>query len=604
MFILLFAVLSAWGLELPRQYITDTPWSDEFSERTSHAPFYKLTPQPLQLTSPYFENLFLNSTAVQSRSQGSPGTSIRGSSQAARVLFLLDNIPLNFLDGLGGSSLFVPTEILQHINVFEGPTSALYGSNAMGGAIHFVPQKRKNSLLRLGLSDTDNSAMQGKGVSIANAALIFPLFKDDNNSLQMSVFTENDRGDFPFIDSLGQKGQRQNNDQQLRRFTLLGSHTTTQWKISHLWLYADLRKTTPGSLPSPILTDQSSKAFLGGVSSELKTSSTSVWTSRLSYASLHSDFVDTAISRAKSDKVWLSQIFAWEFFPGFLSQTLFDVNQNFYTASFIQDQQFDRSEPELAQSFIFPIHSQILIEPTVRHLFRYNQTLFQLQIPWQFESAKVWLMYSEGFRPPSLTDLYAQTAYFQGNNRLLPEKSQQYELGQSWTSQIFTFSSSLFLLQYKDLLQNSVLPSSQFTKINIGEAQSYGLNAKLDIQQHNWHFHVSHSYLIARETASNSPLLFSPKHQFFSSFSYALNEKSLLLLQQSFWSSIVDLDFVNNRNVSLTPWASTDLLFQWKMNTQFSVQAGVYNLFNKRREMTFGYPEPQRRVALALESVF
>jgi outer membrane cobalamin receptor len=213
-------------------------------------------------------------------------------------------------------------------------------------------------------------------------------------------------------------------------------------------------------------------------------------------------------------------------------------------------------------------------------------------------------MYSEGFRPPSLTDLYAETSFFKGNNQLQPEKSQQFELGQSWSTESFTFSSSLFLLNYKDLLQSSVLPSSQFTKTNIGKAQSYGLSAKLDIKQHNWVWHVSHSYLLARENTSNTPLLFSPEHQFFTSFSYLITERSSILFQQSLWSSLVDLDFINNRNVNLTPWASTDILFRLGINKKISVQAGVYNLFNKRRELTYGYPEPQRRAALALEAVF
>ncbi|MBY0384782.1 TonB-dependent receptor [bacterium] len=591
--IALLIIAQAWANELPRQYITDTPWMDEFSDRTTHSPFEKLTPQPLQITSPYFEHLFLGSTAVQSRSQGSPTTSIRGSSQAARVLFLLDNIPLNFLDGFGGSTQFVPTEILQQINIFEGPTSALYGANALGGSVHFVAGKKADRLLRISSSQTDS-----------NAALVIPLIHSENNTLQASAFLENNDGDFSFTQANGQNAFRQNNDQQLQRFTLLGKHLTKNWKLSHLLLYSDLRKTSPGSLPMPLVTDQKSKALLAGVSSEYKTSTSTLWTSRFSYASLHSDFLDTTESTSNSDKLWLSQTFSWELAPGILSQTLFDLNHNFYTASFVQNENFERSEPELAQSFIFPFSSRIFFEPSLRYLFRYEQALFQMNIPVIFESSRLWFLYSEGFRPPSLTDLYAQTSYFRGNPLLQPEKSRQFEVGQAWNVEALTFSSSLFFLKYQDLLQSSVLPTSEFTKINVGEAQTYGMSAKIDLQQPRWKAHLSHTYMIARETNTRAPLRFSPEHQTFMSFSSQIKKSHEITLQQSLWSAIWDLDFINNRNTKLAPWSSTDVLYSYKWNNSLSIQAGVYNLFDQRRELSFGYPEPQRRAALAAEMKF
>ena len=590
--------------ELPRQYITDSPWVEEFSDRTTHAPFQKLTPQPLQITSPNFETLFQGSTAVQARTQGSPATSIRGSSQAARVLYLLNNIPLNFLDGFGGSSQFVPTEILRQINIFEGPTSALYGANALGGSIHFVADQRKNSLVRIGLSDTDTSYAEGGPVSTSNVALVTPLLSSEKDHIQFSAFAEHDRDDFPYTTATGAKNRRAQNDQQLQRFTLLGNHRRDRWKWSHLLLYSDLRKTSPGSLILPLKTDQKSKALLAGVTSEYKPSSESLWISRLSYAGLHSDFLDTTASTSNSDKLWLSQAYSWQIFSGVLSQTVLDFNHNLYKASFARNERFERTEPELAQSLTIPVFKSAFLEPTVRHLFRYKETLFQLNAPAHFEHGRVWFLYSEGFRPPSLTDLYAQTSYFVGNQNLKPEYSQQYEVGQAWNVDAIEISSSLFLLKYKDLLQGSVLPTSEFTKINVGQAQTYGISAKVQINQPQWNSNLSHTYMLARELPSRTPLRFSPEHQTFFSFNYLLSTKRSLTLQQTLWSSIWDLDFINNRNTRLPAWSSTDILLSQKINKLSSLQLGIYNLFNQRREMTFGYPEPQRRAALALEMTF
>jgi outer membrane receptor for ferrienterochelin and colicin len=126
----------------------------------------------------------------------------------------------------------------------------------------------------------------------------------------------------------------------------------------------------------------------------------------------------------------------------------------------------------------------------------------------------------------------------------------------------------------------------------------------MQINQPCWTSQLSHTYMLARELPPRTPLRFSPEHQSFFSFNYLLDQKRSLTLQQTLWSSIWDLDFINNRNTRLPSWSSTDILLSQKINTLSSLQLGIYNLFNQRREMTFGYPEPQRRAALALEMTF
>ncbi len=601
MLALFFFSWNLLALELPHQIIEDSRWRDEVSERSLATPYQTLTPSPLQLTSPQFETLFLNSTSLQSRSQGSPSTSIRGSAQAARVLFLLDNIPLNFADGYGAATQFVPTEILDRLHVFEGPVSALYGANAVGGAIHFLSQRRSSSLLRLGLSQMDNSLEAPQN---NNVAFITPLVSDEKNYVQMSYFHDTDRGDFPFTLSDGAHDRRQNNDQQLSRITLLGKHQLAHLKLSHFWLYSDLRKTSPGSLWTPWLTDQSSKAFLGGLSAEVPLQNSTVWLSRTSYSGLHSQFQDATLSTSQSEKLWFSQILSHEFSGKILSQTIFDFNQNFYSASYTQDQRYSRVEPELAQSVFVPLTEELSVEPTLRYLFRYQEPLVQIQLPWRHNKTQLWASYSQGFRPPSLTDLYAQTSYFVGNPLLRPERSQQYEIGQAWKEATFSLSSSLFHLDYTDLIQSSVLPSSQFTRRNVGAAKTTGMNVKLEILQPFWTWTLSHSYMLAREKASGSPIPLSPEHQFFTSLNVQLSSQFSTTLQQSLWSPIYDLNYLNNQLVKLAPWASSNVLFSWTIPNRWAVHAGVYNVFDQRRELSFGYPEPQRRWAMTLEMFF
>lgn len=596
---------AAETISMPRQYILDSPFSEEFSDRMLHSPFTQVTPQPLQITSPQFETLFSTMTSVQVRTSGSPSTSIRGSNQAGRVLYLLDNIPLNFLDGFGGSPYFVPTELLSHINVFEGPSSANYGANALGGSIHFVPQKRSTPLLRMGLSDTDTSFLPSEGgtLSSANIAALVPLIHSDKHQLQASVFLEKDRGDFPYETLAGSKERRRDNDQTLRRFTLWGRHTFDDLRVSHLLLFTDVDKTTPGAANFPFITEQNSQAFLAAVSTDLKVSPHVLWTSRLSYSLLHSDFADMGVSVSNSDKIWVNQNLAWEFAPGYLSQTTLDISHNMYTAAFVQDQKFDRTEPELAQTFIIPLTDHLLIEPTVRYLGRYQKTVYQLNIPYQLDSSKLWLTFSEGFRPPALTDLYANTTYFIGNPDLQPEKSRQIEAGYAFDWNNVNVSASIFQIDYENLMQAVPLGPVLSTKQNIGSADSFGLSTKINTRWDRWGFHLGYSALVARERGTNVPLRFSPEHQVFSSLSYNWNRLSLVL-QQTLWSPFNDIDFLSGQTVRMKQWEGTDILMHWKSAGPWSVSFGIYNLFDQRRELTFGYPEPQRRTALAVEYSF
>lgn len=328
-----------------------------------------------------------------------------------------------------------------------------------------------------------------------------------------------------------------------------------------------------------------------------------MWTSRLSYSLLHSDFYFGVDSLSNSDKLWINQGFTWEFLPGWLSQTIVDLSENKFRSSFAAASGFTRTEPEIAQTFVIPVTSRLTIEPTARYLTKYEETLFQLNIPYSFENAKAWLMYSEGFRPPALIDLYAADPTYKGNPGLTPEQSQQFEAGLSWNYENVDVSSSLFQIDYKNLLQGTVDNLGVFSKVNAGEARSFGFTTKLTTSFRPWIFHLGYSSLIARERATRAALLFSPKHQVFTSLTYQ-RERWSAVLQQTMWSSFQDLNFTTGMQTRMDPWQSTDVLLFAKLTDKITGSFGVYNVFDNERELTFGYPEPQRRTALALEYSF
>ena len=95
--------------------------------------------------------------SVQKSQQGGGSPVIRGF-EANRILLLVDGIRINNLIFRGGhlqNSITIDRNMLENVDVLFGPTSTIYGSDALGGAIYL---QTKNPKL---LSNSNNKAFSG-----------------------------------------------------------------------------------------------------------------------------------------------------------------------------------------------------------------------------------------------------------------------------------------------------------------------------------------------------------------------------------------------------------------------------------------------------------
>ncbi len=583
--------------QLPKQYVFADRETGDFSNRTSSAPFTEIEPHPLLLTNSSFENIFFANTSIQARSQGSPTVSVRGSNQAARVLYVLDEVPLNFADGFGGSSLFVPLELTDTIQVVEGPTSSLYGANAMAGALHFRTKKFDRPRVRGTFTGSDLNPIGEKNATAAS--IVVPYQINDNHSVQASAFFDKDLGNFKHTTD-GREERRKNNSQNLARFTLGSRHSLGSWQLKTLGLYSSLDKTTPGPLHTPLITQQQSDVLFAAITANYKTKNTTS-NSVLSVSRFRSRYEDFGLNHSNSDKLFASEIFVYRLADTLLSQTLVDFNWNRYQSSYTGEETFDRVEPEVAQTLIYQPNNELTLEPTLRYLTRYQKFLGQLHVPYRMRDARVWFSTGQGFRPPALTDLYAQNIYYIGNRDLLPERSLQSEIGLAWDISAATVSASVFRTDYSNLFQSLSLQPGVSTKVNVGKARTIGMNMNGQLELHPfWQLQLSHTIMSARELSTNAPLQFSPDNQSFVSLTYARHSWNFSL-QHTLWSSFYDTDFNTARVVRMAPWEGTDFLIFRKMDNQVSLGFGVFNMFNNPRQLTFDFPEPQRRITFNIE---
>ncbi len=89
----------------------------------------------------YVANVYVNrSWGIFSQNSS---VTMRGLDASARVLVLLDGVPLNKSAGGSINWQLVPINSIKQIEVIKGPASAIYGNNAMGGVINVITKNPK-----------------------------------------------------------------------------------------------------------------------------------------------------------------------------------------------------------------------------------------------------------------------------------------------------------------------------------------------------------------------------------------------------------------------------------------------------------------------------
>ncbi|WP_104046444.1 TonB-dependent receptor [Vibrio jasicida] len=90
-------------------------------------------------------------------SQGIQRVRVRGES-SNRVLIIVDGQKVSDQTGMEGSPLLIDPSTIERIEVIKGPSSVLYGSEAIGGVINITTKKGGDRPLQLDISSHYNSA--------------------------------------------------------------------------------------------------------------------------------------------------------------------------------------------------------------------------------------------------------------------------------------------------------------------------------------------------------------------------------------------------------------------------------------------------------------
>jgi len=138
-------IRKAWSTDLPEFFVTATRTqqkTDDIPVRLASIGSSEINIMP-SITADAMLELVPGMNIDRSNGIFSKNASItmRGLNGTPRTLVLLDGIPLNKADGGGLNWNRIIPEFINRIEVSKGPTSSVYGSNAMGGVINIITER-------------------------------------------------------------------------------------------------------------------------------------------------------------------------------------------------------------------------------------------------------------------------------------------------------------------------------------------------------------------------------------------------------------------------------------------------------------------------------
>ncbi|MES2965738.1 MAG: TonB-dependent receptor, partial [Bdellovibrionota bacterium] len=434
-------------------------------------------------------------------------------------------------------------------------------------------------------------------------ALVLPESKHVDRG-QLTLFHERTPGRFPFTStSMTRSGRRESNASDLSRATAAVDGKAGGWALRARGLTGKSVGESPGSLTSPFSSTFDSTVSLVSLEGRRNSESGDFLSLRVSDSRIWGLYDRDTASQSTSagsrsalsvDTRTSIESFGLRTFGDFVTQTI--------AASYLGSSTFHQFDADLGQSWEIPLSSSFMLQPAYRYRSSTGTWVKALALLNDEGRTRRYLTYSEGFRTPSLSDRFGSYGTFRGNPGLNSERSWSAEAGFNTESgerfgsylEGWALGAATYFTRYDDLVDSQTTAGIQ-SKINAGRARAIGFEANAATTVSVWMLWFGYNYLDARNESVNEPLRLSPHHQLSVSAAQQLGPV-VIEVRDTYWSEFHDRDPLTSTLVSLPSWNTIDLELRTLGLTDWEMKAGVLNVFDRPRELTIGYPEPQRRI--------
>lgn len=534
-------------------------------------------------------------------SGGSAGAvNIRGVGQGNKVLFMIDGQPQ--WAGVFGHSLadsYVANGV-ERVEVVKGPSSLLYGSNAMGGSVNIITRGHRPE----GLS--------------GNARAMFGSFSTQKFSLSSSYTGKR------FSATLGGQLDRSNGYREGSAFWLANEFANFGYRISDHWQTGatlDMTQThadNPGTIQSPlenmwtnlfrgtaaVYANDDYGIASGGVQAFINWGRNKVddgnapGTAPRDYIFNSTDY-NMGITLYQTMRFWRAN----ELSAGVDFQHWGGHNWNTQKADASQcSSEFRSHVNEIAgyvmmqQGFFGDVLS---VNGGVR--LQHGSSYGNVWVPQAGvivrpgHTAEIKLSFSKGFRAPNLRELYLYPPH---NPGLKPEYMLNYEI--SWRQHFFggrlTAGAALFFIDGKDMIQ-TVRVDGRPRNMNTGRFINKGFELEAAAAPaRDWTIAANYSYL-----HTDTEILQAPRHKLSAELTWSPGRFSFTLEDLSVWHLLTGAPGGHSENYTLLNLRAAYTL---PGRVDVTLFAKGDNLTNRHYEVIYGCPMPGATVLGGVEVKF
>ena len=529
-------------------------------------------------------------------SGGSAGTvSIRGVGSSNKVLFMIDGMPQwAGMFGHSNADTYVANGV-ERVEVVKGPSSILYGSNAMGGSVNIITKRQKHD----GFTGRARAMFGSYYTSKFN---LMTGFKKDK-----------------FSGVLAGQLDRSNNNRPGSDFWLANEYMQLQYSASSHWNVGSnvdmtqSKANNPGTIQSP-LENMWTDIFRGTAQLYANNTYEKVHGGIQAYINWGRHKLDDGNSPGAAPRNYLFNLtdynMGFSLFETVNPWTGNDLSlgvdfqhwgghiwntpkENVYNPD--TDGPFNASEARhheneiagyvvMQQSFI---HDILSLNAGVR--LQHNSQYGNIWVPQAgfiirpMTLSEIKFSFSKGFRSPNIRELYL---YMPANKNLKPEYMLNYELSyrQTVCNGNLNFGAAIYFIDGKDMIQTQSVDGRPMN-VNTGKFKNKGF--ELDATWRfasKWQFYAGYAYL----HTNNGNVLYAPKNKLDLSLSFSPSDFDFTLENNNIWS-------LNNGNpdgnvsYSLVNFRAA-YTYPSKVPVTFFVK--LDNIFDKKYEVVYGCPMP------------
>ncbi|HUR57978.1 MAG TPA: TonB-dependent receptor, partial [Opitutaceae bacterium] len=208
--------------------------------------------------------------------------------------------------------------------------------------------------------------------------------------------------------------------------------------------------------------------------------------------------------------------------------------------------------------------------------------------------------YGTAFRSPSFLDLYGQSAFYQGNPNLRPERARGWDAGVDFY--LPGQRGVLGVTWFDSRLTNLIASTPNFRSVeNIQRARTRGAEFSAQVALASAELRASYTYLEADNLTGGMRLLRRPRHRLSADGWHDFGGGFSAGVGAAFVSQREDVDARTFRVIDGEDYSVVRAYAAWQVTPRFALKARVENAIDERYEEVNGYPALGRGAFAGIE---